>query len=399
MADLETFRAEVRQWLGETCPPTCQGKGSVLPDMVWGGRRQTWGHPDAKLWFDRLVEKGYTVPTWPKDYGGAGLSPAENKVLQEEMARIGTRSMLFNFGIAMLAPALMEFATEEQKRLHLTRIARGEIRWCQGYSEPGAGSDLASLRTRAVRDGDDYVVNGQKIWTSDANVSDWIFCLVRTDPAAPKHLGISFLLIDMESPGISTSPIELISGSSPFCQTFFDNVRVPVSQRVHTENRGWDVAKALLLHERTMLADGGRGSAGGSARKSLLQVARETMAAPEGRLPDAATRDELVQWEMDRVCYEATLKRTMDAAKAGKGMGPEGSMFKLYLSEMGQRGADLRQRMAGHEALVWTGDDCPDEERQITREWLYGKASTILGGTSEIQLNIISKRVLGLPGD
>ncbi|MFM8354845.1 MAG: acyl-CoA dehydrogenase family protein, partial [Gammaproteobacteria bacterium] len=278
-------------------------------------------------------------------------------------------------------------------------IARGEIRWCQGYSEPGAGSDLASLRTRAVREGDEYVVNGQKIWTSDANVSDWIFCLVRTDPEAPKHLGISFLLIDMASTGVSTSPIELISGSSPFCQTFFDNVRVPVAQRVHQENRGWDVAKALLLHERTMLADGGRGSTAGAARASLLEVARQRLRAPTGRLPDASLRDELVQHEMDRLCYDATLKRTMDAAKAGRGMGPEGSMFKLYLSEMNQRGADLRQRLVGQEALVWSGEDCPEDERQMTREWLYGKASTILGGTSEIQLNIISKRVLGLPGD
>ena len=399
MAEIENFRREVQDWLAANCPPTCQGKDSVLPPMIWGGRRQTWNHPDTALWFERLVEKGYTVPTWPRAYGGAGLSAAENKVLQEEMARIGTRSMLFNFGIAMLAPALMEFATEEQKVIHLGRIARGEIRWCQGYSEPGAGSDLASLRTRAVREGDDYVVNGQKIWTSDANVSDWIFCLVRTDPDAPKHLGISFLLIDMASAGVSTSPIELISGSSPFCQTFFDNVRVPVAQRVHQENRGWDVAKALLLHERTMLADGGRGSAAGAARATLLEVARQRLRAPTGRLPDASLRDELVQHEMDRLCYDATLRRTMDAAKAGRGMGPEGSMFKLYLSEMNQRGADLRQRLVGQEALVWSGEDCPEDERQMTREWLYGKASTILGGTSEIQLNIISKRVLGLPGD
>jgi len=399
MTNLEAFRSETRDWLEANCPTTCRGKDSVLPDMMWGGRRQTFNHPDHKLWFDRLVEKGYTVPTWAPAYGGAGLTAEQNKVLQEEMARIGTRSMLFNFGIAMLAPALMEFATEEQKQLHLTRTARGEIRWCQGYSEPGAGSDLASLRTRAVREGDEYVVNGQKIWTSDANVSDWIFCLVRTDPSAPKHQGISFLLFDMESPGVSTSPIELISGSSPFCQTFFDNVRVPASQLIHQENKGWDVAKKLLLHERTMLADGGRGSASGPVRKSILQVARDALQAPEGRLPHAAFREEIVQFEMDRISYEATLKRTMDGVKAGRGMGPEGSMFKLYLSEMNQRGSDLRQRLAGHESLVWSGEDCPADERQITREWLYGKASTILGGTSEIQLNIISKRVLGLPGD
>jgi alkylation response protein AidB-like acyl-CoA dehydrogenase len=290
----------------------------------------------------------------------------------------------------------MEFATEEQKREHLPRIARGEIRWCQGYSEPGAGSDLAGLQTRAVRDGDQYVVNGQKIWTSDANVSDWIFCLVRTDPKAPKHEGISFLLIDMATEGVSTSPIELISGASPFCQTFFDDVRVPVSNRIGEENQGWTIAKRLLQHERSMLSEGGR-AARQDTRKTLVQEARAAMDAAEGPLPDAAVRDEIVQFEMDRRCYEATLQRTMEAAKAGRGMGPESSMFKLYLSEMNQRASDLRQRIVGHDSLVWSGEDCPPAELQITREWLYGKASTILGGTSEIQLNIIAKRVLGLP--
>ncbi len=396
MDNLEAFRRDVRQWLEANCPDGCRQPGSVLPDVVWGGRRQTFEHEDVRLWLERLIEKGWTVPSWPREYGGAGLSKEEEKALREEMHRFGTRSPLFSFGIGMLAPALMEFASEAQKREHLPRIARGEIRWCQGYSEPGAGSDLAGLQCRAVRDGDHYVVNGQKIWTSDADVSDWIFCLVRTNTEVPKHDGISFLLIDMETPGVSTSPIELISGSSPFCQTFFDNVRVPVANRVGEENKGWTIAKRLLQHERTMLSEGGRASAG-AQRKSLLEVARDTMNAPEGRLPDAGLRDELVQFEMDRLCYGATLQRTMDAAKAGRGMGPESSMFKLYLSEMNQRGSDLRQRIVGGDSLVWAGEDCPAEERQITREWLYGKASTILGGTSEIQLNIISKRVLGLP--
>jgi len=396
MDNLDAFRKDVRAWLEANCPASCRQPDSVLPDIVWGGRRQTFDNEDVRLWMDRLIEKGWTVPGWPAEYGGAGLSKAEEKALREEMHRFGTRSPLFSFGIGMLAPALMEFADEEQKREHLPRIARGEIRWCQGYSEPGAGSDLAGLQCRAVRDGDHYVVNGQKIWTSDADVSDWIFCLVRTNTEVPKHEGISFVLIDMETEGVSTSPIELISGSSPFCQTFFDNVRVPVGNRVGEENKGWTIAKRLLQHERSMLSEGG-GSSAANRRKSLVQVARDTMNAPEGPLPDAGLRDELAQFEMDRLCYGATLQRTMDAAKAGRGMGPESSMFKLYLSEMNQRGSDLRQRMVGNEALVWAGEDCPADERQITREWLYGKASTILGGTSEIQLNIISKRVLGLP--
>ncbi len=395
MADLQAFRRDVRQWLEANCPDSCRQPDSVLPDVVWGGRRQTFEHEDVKTWLDLLIEKGWTVPSWPVAYGGAGLSKEEEKALRDEMHQFGTRSPLFSFGIGMLGPALMEFASEEQKREHLPRIARGEIRWCQGYSEPGAGSDLASLQCRAVRDGDHYVVNGQKIWTSDADVSDWIFCLVRTNTEVPKHDGISFLLIDMESEGVSTSPIELISGSSPFCQTFFDNVRVPVANRVGEENKGWTIAKRLLQHERSMLSEGG--GSGASRRKSLLQVAREAMNAPEGRLPDAGLRDEMVQFEMDRLCYGATLQRTMDAAKAGRGMGPESSIFKLYLSEMNQRGSDLRQRVVGHDTLVWDGEDCPEAELQTTREWLYGKAATILGGTSEIQLNIIAKRVLGLP--
>lgn len=397
MSSTEEFREDTRAWLEANCPASCRGDDSVLPDIIWGGRLFKYSHPDVELWMTRLIDRGWTVPSWEKQYGGAGLSKEEEKVLREEMARIGTYSPLYSFGISMLAPALMEYATEEQKLEHLPRIASGEIRWCQGYSEPGAGSDLASLQCKAVRDGDDYVVTGQKIWTSTADVSDWIFCLVRTDPTAPKHDGISFLLIDMATPGVSTKPIELISGASPFCETFFDEVRVPVTNRVHTENKGWSVAKALLLHERTMLSEGGRGSRATADRRTLLDVARDCLQAPAGELPDAALRAEIAQIEMDQMCYQATLRKTTEAAKAGRGMGPEGSMFKLYLSELGQRAADLRQRINGADSLIWDGEEFNQEDKEITREWLYGKASTILGGTSEVQLNIISKRVLGLP--
>jgi len=393
MTDIDTFRRETRAWLEANCPAGVRGASE--PMAVWGGRRAVFPNEDSRIWLERMVEKGWTVPTWPKKYGGAGLSEAEAKVLSEEMQRLKANSPLFSFGIAMLAPALMEFASEEQKLEFLPPIARGEIRWCQGYSEPGAGSDLASLRTRAVRDGDYYVVNGSKIWTSDADKSDWIFALVRTNPDVPKHDGISFLLIDMETPGVSVSPIELISGASPFCQTFFDDVRVPVANRIGEENKGWNIAKRLLQHERAMLAQGGRGAS--PQRKSLVELAREAMRAPEGPLPEAAIREELAQWEMDRLCYGATFQRSADAAKSGRGPGPETSMFKLYLSEMNQRGSDLRQRIVGADGIGWEGEGFKKDELQITREWLYGRASTILGGTSEVQMNIIAKRVLGLP--
>ena len=397
MSNLNTFRLKTRSWLKENCPTSCQGDDNILPDILWGGRRQKIDEPDVQLWMDRLVVQGWTIPTWPKEYGGGGLSNEESKVLAEEMSIIKTYSPLYSFGISMLGPALLEYATEEQKREHLPRIASGEIRWCQGYSEPGSGSDLASLQCKAVKDGDDYVVTGQKVWTSTADVSDWIFCLVRTDSDAPKHEGISFLLIDMASEGVTARPIVLLSGASPFCETFFDGVRVPIANRVFDENKGWSVAKALLLHERTMLAGGPGRAPTSDEKRTLIEVARDSMSTPTGPLPDKAVRSEIAQTEMDQMCYAATLQKVQDAAKAGKGMGPEGSMFKLYLSELGQRGADLRQRLNGADGLIWDGDEFHPEAKETTREWLYSRASTILGGTSEIQLNIITKRVLGLP--
>jgi len=396
MSDLESFRSETREWLQKHCPEGVRQPSRGMQDVVWGGRRWSFANEDVRVWLERMAERGWTVPNWPREYGGGGLSKAEAKVLRQELKRIGARDPLFSYGIAMLAPVLLEYGTEEQKREHLPPIARGEIRWCQGYSEPGAGSDLASLQCRALRDGDDYVVSGQKIWTSDADVSDWIFCLVRTDTSAAKHDGISFVLIDMESAGVSVSPIELISGASPFCQTFFDDVRVPLRNRVGPENGGWAIAKRLLEHERSMLSESVGGSGGGK-RRSLLDVAREALGAPEGRLPEPALRDELAQLQMDRLCYAATLQRSSDAARAGHGPGSESSMFKLYLSELNQRQSDWRQRAVGAGGLGWDGEGFSDGELKATRDWLYSKAASILGGTSEIQLNIIAKRVLGLP--
>lgn len=391
------FKENVRAWLEVHCPPTCRGKDNILPDIIWGGREFTYDHPDVEKWMNALIGKGWTVPAWPAEYGGGGLSADEVQVLKEEMSAIGTYSPLFSYGMSMLGPALLEYATEEQKREHLPKIASGEIRWCQGYSEPGAGSDLASLQCRAVREGDSYIVTGQKIWTSTADKSDWIFCLVRTDTQAPKHEGISFLLIDMASPGVSTRPIELISGASPFCETFFDEVRVPVANRIHEENKGWTVAKALLQHERTMLSASNRRSKVAAPGRGLLEVAREALRTPDGALPDDSLRAEIARLQMDRFCYETLHQKNVEAREAGHGMGPEGSMFKLYLSELNQRTSDLRQKLNGSDSLVWDGDGIDEKEIATTREWLYGKAATILGGTSEIQLNIIAKRVLGLP--
>ncbi len=391
--DLE-FQQEVRTFIKENYP---QWLRDAIKEKTRTGQEFT--KDEVTAWHKILGKhKGWSVPGWSTEYGGPGFTATQKYIFQEEMAKQDTL-MVAPFGPVMCAPVIMTFGSAEQKEKFLPRILSGEDFWCQGYSEPNAGSDLASLKTEAVlsEDGTHYIVNGQKTWTTMAQHADWIFCLVRTDPNAAKHDGISFVLIDMASEGVSTKPIELISGASPFCETFFDNVRVPVSNRIHEENKGWSVAKALLLHERTMLAETSRGAGNVQERRSLLQVARDAVEQHEGVIADTSMRNEIAQTQMDTMCYEATLQRTMEAAKAGQGMGPEGSMFKLYLSELNQRKADLRQRMNGANSLIWDGEDFNQEDKEITREWLYGKASTILGGTSEIQLNIISKRVLGLP--
>src|SRR3982750_605074 len=261
MADADgrnLFRKEPRAWLEANCPPEMREPMRDESDACWGGRNPTFKNEAQKQWMEVMAGRGWTVPDWPKDYGGGGLSPAETKILKQEMGRIGARPPLTSFGISMLGPALLKYGTEEQKHRFLPEIARGEIRWCQGYSEPGAGSDLAGLQTKAEDKGDHWLVNGQKVWTSYADKADWIFCLVRTS-AESKHQGISFLLFDMATPGVSTKPILLISGNSPFCETFFDDVKVPKDQVVGEVNKGWDVAKYLLGHEREMISAMGLG--------------------------------------------------------------------------------------------------------------------------------------------
>lgn len=391
MSDLEQFRQDTRAWLETNCPESMRVPAKGFEDLYNGGRNPEIAHPDQKLWCDRMAERGWTVPHWPKAYGGGGLDAAEVKVLNEEMARIGARRALDSFGISMLGPALLHFGSEEQKLEHLPKIARGDIRWCQGYSEPNAGSDLASLATRAEDRGDHYVINGQKIWTSYADKADWIFCLVRTDNSGSKHEGISFVLFDMDQPGVTVRPIKLISGSSPFCETFFDNAIADKRNLVGEAGNGWTIAKYLLTHEREMIS--GFGAAPG---KSVGQMAVDTIGVDaSGRLSSPVLRQAIAQYQLDTLVFGATMARVKDEAKAGQGLGAASSIFKYYGTELNKRRNELNLAVCGEQALGWEGEEYHDGA--LSRDWLRSKGNSIEGGTSEVQLNIIAKRVLGLP--
>jgi acyl-CoA dehydrogenase len=376
-----SFREETRKWLEDHCPASMRTPFAGEEEWVWGGKKPQFPSEDARLWLSRMADKRWIAPRWPERYGGAGLSADEARVLDEEMRRLGCRPPLKSFGVWMLAPVLFEFGSEAQRLEHLPPIARGEIRWCQGYSEPGAGSDLAGLQTRAVRDGDFYIVDGQKVWTSHADQADWMFCLVRTDQGVPKHDGISFLLIDMASPGISVRPIRLISGASPFCETFFEGVRVPAANLVGTPGGGWTIAKRLLEHERAAIAHV-------RSEGAVDEEPLESLARRYGAL-DPSTRDEITRVNIDSLCLRATMRRAAAGAAS--------AMLKLCGTEWSQRQRALRVRIAGFHGLGWQGGGFSTEELRWTREWLRSRAGSIEGGTSEIQLNIIAKRILGLP--
>jgi acyl-CoA dehydrogenase len=393
MADLDTFRDDTRRWLVEHAPPSMRTPLRNPDDLCWGGRKTRYP-ADVQRWLDVMAERGWTAPTWPREYGGGGLSKAEAKVLAGEMGKLRLRPPLTGFGLSMIGPLLLQEGSEELKREHLPPIVRGKIRWCQGYSEPGAGSDLASLQTKAVRDGDDFVLNGQKVWTSYADKADWMFILVRTDSEASKHSGITFLLMDMETPGVSVRPIKLISGSSPFCETFLSDVRVPVRNVVGRINGGWLLAKALLGHERTMIADVFKER---DDAQRLVSVARRHLGEENGRVADPVVRDRIAQVEMDQACLDLTLARSRDGAKAGHRPGPESSIFKYYGTELNQRRRSLMVDILGPQGIGWEGPGFEESQLKATRDWLRSRGNTIEGGTSEIQLNIIAKRVLGLP--
>jgi alkylation response protein AidB-like acyl-CoA dehydrogenase len=379
------FREEIRQWLSENCPQEVRDRKF---DFV-GGRKRPIADPAFQRWFDACCERGLTAPTWPKTYGGGGLDQAEVRTLREEMAAIGAPSPLGGMGVAMIGPTLLEYGSDEQKVRHLPAIARGEVQWCQGYSEPGAGSDLASLKTRAVDKGDHYLINGSKIWTSGANHADWIFCLVRTDPDAPKHEGISFLLFSMDDPGVSVKPIVLINGNSPFCECFFDDVKADKADRIGQENRGWTIAKRLLQHERSFVSGGGALA----TSRPLPDLARQYL----GEAPDAARLDEIRRIQMDIAAFKLTRERAGEESRDGNTATFATSMFKYYATEISRRRMECAMSLMGTQGLGWEAEGYSASELKATRAWLYGKALTIAGGSSEVQLNIIAKRVLGLP--
>jgi alkylation response protein AidB-like acyl-CoA dehydrogenase len=398
MSTLEDFRAETRAWLEENCPESIRTPGKE-DETIGGGKKQVYKNPDSKLWLDRMAKKGWTAPMWPKEYGGGGLTKDEFLILQDEMININARSPIGGMGFSMIGPTLLDYGTEEQKLEHLPKICRGEIRWCQGYSEPGAGSDLASLQTKCEDAGDYFLVNGQKIWTSGAQYADWIFTLVRTDPQAPKHEGISFVLIDMDQPGVTVRPIKLISGSSPFCETFFDNARVEKNNLIGQLNRGWTVGKRLLQHERSSIS--GLNSGGRRGRydgmRGLADVAKEYVGLEDGKLANKGLRSSLVDYEMGQRAYGLTQRRAMAENESGGTPTFATSIFKYKGSKLNADRLELQLKAMGTQALGWEGDMFSDEERTLTRTWLRSKGSLIAGGSSEVQLNIVAKRVLGLP--
>jgi alkylation response protein AidB-like acyl-CoA dehydrogenase len=392
MSDIESFRREARAWLQAHCPQEMRQPMVNENDVCWGGRRFSFQSQAQRAWMQSMAERGWTVPSWPVIYGGGGLGKEEAAVLRQEMRALGCRSPLDSFGIWMLGPALLMYGTEAQKLEHLPKIARGEIRWCQGYSEPNAGSDLASLATKAEVHDDHLVVNGQKTWTSYADKADWIFCLVRTS-MAKKHTGISFVLFDMETPGVSTRPIVLISGKSPFCETFFDNVRVPLRNVVGELNAGWTIAKYLLTHEREMI--GGVGER--SNVKPLGRYAAEALGLDDrGRLQEPVLRSRIARFEIDEAAFRLLMQATGDRARRGEGDPAISSALKYYGAELNKRRWELMISAAGSDGLEWEGERSHDGA--AVRAWLRTKGNSIEGGTSEIQLNVVAKRILGLPG-
>ena len=387
------FRDEIRSWLADNCPDSMRTP-LIASETPGGGRRAQYANAETKIWLDRCAEKGFTAPTWPTEFGGAGLSAEEAQIFRQELASINARPSLVGMGLSMIGPALLEFGTDEQKALHLPKISSGEIWWCQGYSEPNSGSDLASLQTKAVVDGDEYVINGQKVWTSGADKADWIFCLVRTDPDASKHNGITFVLFEMDQPGVTVKPIKLISGLSPFCETFFEDARASRSNVIGQVNDGWTVAKRLLQYERTMIGGGG---GGGQKARSVAEIAKQYIGVTEGRLNDLSLRESIVSHAMDDRAFGLTAKRNVEESKSTKAPSFVSSMFKLYGTEQNKKRFELMMRSMGGQMLGWQGDGFSSDELTQTRAWLRSKANSIEGGTSEVQLNIIAKRVLGLP--
>jgi alkylation response protein AidB-like acyl-CoA dehydrogenase len=390
--ELEAFRAEARAWLDANFPASLKGVGGAAMAALMDGPE-----PDGDLlkWKRAMGEKGWGAPTWPAEYGGGGLSPQQARVLSQEMARAGAFNPLTaGMGITMIGPTILDYGTEEQKKTHIPRIVRGEVRWCVGYSEPNAGSDLASLQMKCEDKGDHYLINGSKIWTSGAQYSDWCGALVRTDPSAKKHEGISFMLVDMHQPGIETRPIKLIAGASPFCETFFTDATAPKDALLGKLNEGWTVGKRLLQHERASQT----GASNGGRPVPLEEIAKRYVGVDEkGRIDDVDLRTRVIRHLMDSRVHGLTLARAMAEAKGASGATNAASVLKNSATNVAQTRAELMLEIMGAQGLGWEGEAFDADEIEAVRSWLFGKAMSIYGGSFEIQNNIISKRILGLP--
>jgi alkylation response protein AidB-like acyl-CoA dehydrogenase len=391
-AAIDDFRSEARAWLEANFPQSLRGTDNAM-SAVDGPTEET---PDQKAWRVAMGDKGWGVPTWPTQYGGGGLTREQARVLGEEMARIGAYNPIGGMGVMMFGPTLLEYGSEEQKQKHIPGIVRGEVRWCQGYSEPGAGSDLASLQTFAEDKGDHYLVNGQKTWTSGGQWADKCFALVRTDKTQ-KHAGISFLLIDMDAEGVETRPIRLISGSSPFCETFFTNVKVPKENLVGQEGQGWTIGTRLLQHERNSLSGGGGSQGRMNMGKPIPAIAKEYRGVDaDGKLADSDLRTRIIKHEMDQRAFALTLRRAALEAKGNAGPSAATSVMKNVGARITQDRAELAIEIMGMQGLGWEGEGFSQDELATTRTWLWGKAVSIYGGSSEIQNNVIAKRILGM---
>jgi alkylation response protein AidB-like acyl-CoA dehydrogenase len=396
--DLEGFRAEARAWLEANFPESLRKNPDAITAVEQGAAEASG---DVALWKQRMGEKGWGTPTWPAQYGGGGLSRGEARVLAEEMNRIGARNPIGGMGVIMFGPTLLEYGNEEQKKRHIPPIVKGELRWCQGFSEPGAGSDLAGLQTKAEDKGDHFLINGQKIWTSGAHLADWCFCLVRTDPTK-KHEGISFVLIDMKTPGVEPRPILLINGTTPFCETFFTDVKTPKENLVGPLNGGWTIAKRLLQHERQGISGAGQltpgAQAGAVPGPPLAELARAYVGVDgTGRLADSDLRRRITEHLMETEAFRLTGQRAAAETRSNSGPSAVSSVLKNVGSWVRQARAELSVEVLGHQGVGWSGEAFKADELGVTRAWLRGKSGTIAGGSQEVQFNIISKRILGLP--
>ena len=392
--DPELFRAEAREWLEANFPKELAGDTARQTASMMGAKELDAAQTQ---WKERMGEKGWGVPTWPDRYGGGGLTRGEARVLAEEMAKIGAVNPIGGMGVSMFGPTLLEYGTEEQKQAWIPDIVTGKVRWCQGFSEPGAGSDLASLQTKAEDMGTHFLVNGSKIWTSGGHLADMIFCLVRTNTES-KHHGISFVTFSMHQPGVEVRPIKLIAGNSPFCETFFTDVEVPKENLVGPLNGGWAVAKRLLQHERSGMGGtaGGRGRGEGGA--TLGAIAKKYVGEDEqGRLADTDLRSRIANNDIEMRCIQLTQRRIAEEAKGNAGPSAATSVMKNAFMQAAQDKAELTVEAMGHQGLGWEGDTFSKEEIEAVRTWLGGKAGSIYGGSNEVQNNIVAKRILGLP--